>query len=79
VGCRVCRETGYMGRSGVYELLMTDSTVRHMCVERATSGDILQYGLKKGLKTLRQSGYEKCRQGTTSLEEVLRVTKGTSF
>ncbi len=79
VGCRVCRETGYMGRSGVYELLKTDSTVRHMCVERASSGDILQYGLKMGMKTLRQSGYEKCRQGATSLEEVLRVTKGTSL
>jgi type II secretion system protein E len=79
IGCRVCRETGYMGRSGVYELLVTDSTVRHMCVERASSGDILAYGLKRGMKTLRQSGYEKCRQGTTSLEEVLRVTKGTSL
>ena len=79
VGCRVCRETGYMGRSGVYELLVTDTTVRHMCVERASSGDILAYGLKKGMKTLRQSGYERCRQGVTSLEEVLRVTKSTTL
>jgi type II secretion system protein E len=79
VGCRVCRETGYMGRSGVYELLITDTTVRHMCVERASSGDILAYGLKKGMKTLRHSGYDKCRQGTTSLEEVLRVTKSTTL
>jgi type II secretion system protein E len=79
IGCRVCRETGYMGRSGVYELLVTDTTVRHMCVERASSGDILAYGLKRGMKTLRQSGYEKVREGTTSLEEVLRVTKGMTL
>jgi type II secretory ATPase GspE/PulE/Tfp pilus assembly ATPase PilB-like protein len=68
-----------MGRSGVYELLVTDSTVRHMCVERASSGDILEYGLKRGMKTLRQSGYEKVREGATSLEEVLRVTKGMTL
>jgi general secretion pathway protein E/type IV pilus assembly protein PilB len=79
VGCRVCRETGYMGRSGVYELLVTDTAVRHMCVERASSGDILAYALKQGMKTLRQSGYDKVRDGTTSLEEVLRVTKGMTL
>jgi type II secretion system protein E len=76
VGCRACRDTGYAGRSGLYELLVTDSTVRRMCVDRASSGEILDYGVKKGMKTLRLAGLEKVREGATSMEEVVRITKG---
>jgi general secretion pathway protein E/type IV pilus assembly protein PilB len=79
VGCRACRDTGYSGRSGLYELLVTDSAVRRMCIERASSGDILAYGVKKGMKTLRLSGLEKVREGVTSIEEVMRITKGIAI
>ncbi len=79
MGCRACRDTGYSGRSGLYELLVTDAAVRRMCVERASSGEILAYGVKKGMKTLRLSGLEKVREGTTSIEEVLRITKGIAI
>ena len=79
VGCRACRDTGYSGRSGLYELLVTDAAVRRMCVERASSGEILAYGVKQGMKTLRLSGLEKVREGATSIEEVLRITKGIAI
>ena len=79
VGCRACRDTGYSGRSGLYELLVTDAAVRRMCIDRASSGDILAYGVKHGMKTLRLCGLEKVREGTTSIEEVMRITKGVAI
>jgi general secretion pathway protein E/type IV pilus assembly protein PilB len=79
IGCRACRDTGYSGRTGLYELLMTDTAVRRMCVERASSGDILAYGMKRGMKTLRLCGFDRVREGETSVEEVLRITKGITI
>ena len=49
VGCRTCRDTGYTGRTGVYELLVTDANVRKLCAERASTGDIRQYALEHGI------------------------------
>jgi general secretion pathway protein E/type IV pilus assembly protein PilB len=79
VGCRACRETGYSGRTGVYELLITDGPVRRMCVDRVSSAEILDYALKNGMKTLRQSGFDKAVEGVTSIEECLRITKGVTI
>jgi type II secretion system protein E len=79
VGCRACRDTGYAGRSGLYELLVTDTAVRRMCVDRASSGEILDYAVKNGMKTLRLSGLDKVREGATTLEEVMRITKGAAI
>lgn len=76
VGCRECRDSGYAGRTGVYELLGTDDGVRQLCVERASATQIRQHALKHGLKTLRQSGWEKVTEGLTSIDEVCRITKG---
>ena len=77
VGCRDCRETGYAGRTGIYELLKTDAAIRHMCVERTDSNKIRDYAREHGgMTTLRQSGWDKVAQGITSVEEVLRITKG---
>jgi general secretion pathway protein E/type IV pilus assembly protein PilB len=76
VGCRACRDTGYVGRSGVYELLVTDATLRKMCADRASTGDIRNYALAHGMTSLRQSGYQKAIAGQTSLEDVIRITRG---
>ncbi|MFQ5732324.1 MAG: GspE/PulE family protein [Planctomycetaceae bacterium] len=76
VGCRECRDTGYSGRTGIFELLRTDAEVRRLCVERADAGEIRQYGLKNGMLTLRNSGWLKVLDGVTGIEEVLRITKG---
>jgi general secretion pathway protein E/type IV pilus assembly protein PilB len=78
-GCRACRDTGYSGRTGVYELLVADATVRRMCVDRASSGEIFDHALKQGMTTLRSCGYERARGGVTSIEEVQRITKGVAF
>jgi type II secretion system protein E len=76
VGCRECGDTGYAGRIGAYELLISDDTVREMCGERVSSTRIRQYGVEHGMVTLRQCGWLHAINGTTSIEDVLRITKG---
>ena len=56
VGCRQCRDSGFSGRKGIFELLKTDAGVRQLCVERASSSVIKEYGLKHGMMTLRMNG-----------------------
>lgn len=76
VGCRECGDTGYSGRIGAYELLINDDTIREMCGERVSSTRIRQYGIEHGMVTLRQCGWLHAVNGTTSIEDVLRITKG---
>ena len=76
VGCRDCRETGYSGRTGIFELLRTDEGVRDLCIARASSSKIRQHGLENGMTTLRQSGWLKVAEGITDVEEIARITKG---
>ena len=75
-GCRECRDSGFSGRTGVHELLVADTEIRHMCAASASTGDIRDYAMKHGMTTLRQAGYEKMLAGITSLEEVVRITRG---
>ncbi len=74
-GCRECRQTGYRGRSGIYELLVTNDEIRALASERAPTNLIKQAAIKAGMRTLRQDGWRKVYRGLTSVEEVLRVTK----
>ncbi len=74
--CRECRETGYSGRIGIYELLRTDEEIKQMCVRNASAGEIRNHALSQGMVSLRGSGLEKVAHGITSLEEVMRVTRG---
>ncbi len=76
IGCRACRDVGYINRTGVFELLLNDPHVRKLCVERASAGDIRDHALKQGMMTLRQSAWEKAKRGMTSLDEVVRITRG---
>jgi general secretion pathway protein E/type IV pilus assembly protein PilB len=75
VGCRQCRDTGYKGRKGIFELLRTDEGVRQLCIERGSAVQIQAYGLRNGLVTLRQDGWKKVTQGITTVDEVARITK----
>ncbi len=75
VGCRECGETGYSGRIGIYELLHTDERIRELCVERASSTRIHAHASKQGMLTLRQSGWRRVMDGTSSIEDILRTTK----
>jgi len=76
VGCRACRDSGYVGRTGVYELLVNDTQLHRLCVSGASAGQIREYGLSKGMITLRQSGWQKVIAGITGVDEVLRITRG---
>ena len=76
VGCRSCRQTGYRGRVGIYELMVTGDSIREMCVERVNASQIRKQALKEGMITLRQDGWRKVLQGKTTLDEVARVTAG---
>lgn len=75
VGCRECQNSGYRGREGVFELLRTDEGVRQLCIERASSVQVLSYGLQNGMTTLRTDGWRKTLLGITSVDEVTRITK----
>jgi general secretion pathway protein E/type IV pilus assembly protein PilB len=76
VGCRECRGTGFTGRTGIFELLPTGSEVRKLCIDRADAGQIREFAIKHGMMTLRQCGWLKVREGVSTIEEVLRITKG---
>lgn len=76
VGCRECRGTGYAGRRAIFELLRTDHEIGRLCINRASSAEIRDYALKSGMMTLRKNGYGRVLDGTTTLDEVLRITKG---
>ena len=75
VGCRHCRGTGYRGRSGIYELLVTDDEVRRLASERTPTNLVKQAAMKAGMRTLRQDGWRKVLRGQTTVDEVVRVTK----
>jgi general secretion pathway protein E len=75
IGCRECRSTGYSGRVGLYELLVTNEEIRSLATERASSTRIKQAAIQHGMRTLRDDGWQRVLQGQTSIDEVLRVTK----
>ena len=75
VGCDACRQTGYRGRIGIYELLIVDDDVRALVMQRADAGAIKRAAVKGGMRSLRLDGALKCLEGETSVEEVLRVTQ----
>jgi len=75
VGCRTCRNVGYRGRLGIYELLVTTERVRTLAHDRCSSWEIHKAAVADGMKTLRQDGWQKAMLGRSSIEEIVRVTK----
>jgi general secretion pathway protein E/type IV pilus assembly protein PilB len=75
-GCRQCRELGFAGRQGIFELCPTTDSVRQLAHDRASSWEIRKAALADGMRTLRQDAWIKVIDGVTTVEEVLRVTKG---
>lgn len=74
-GCPSCMESGYRGRSGIFELLMVDNEVRHLLTSGADSVTIKEAAVGKGMTTLFDDGLRKVRGGLTTLSEVMRVTQ----
>lgn len=77
-GCAKCRFTGYRGRTVITELLVVSDAIREMAIKRCHSGDIEKQAKAEGMRTLFKSGMDKAFAGITSLEEVLRATKGAA-
>ncbi len=75
-GCRQCRNVGYSGRLGVYELMVTSDEVRQLAHDRASSWKVKDAAVRNGMHTLRMDGWKKVLAGATTVDEVLRVTKG---
>jgi len=73
-GCHECRGTGYLGRSGIFEILPLTRAIKDLVVEGADSPEIKRTAVKEGMRTLRQSALRKLAEGVTTYEEVLRVT-----
>jgi general secretion pathway protein E len=73
-GCEECRHTGFKGRTALFEYLAIDSELRNEISKKSDSDKIRNVALSKGLVTLRRNGWEKVRQGVTTMAEVLRVT-----
>ena len=74
-GCKKCLETGYLGRTGIYEILIIDNRIREMISERVESHIIKETAKKEGMRTLLEDGLLKVKKGITTIEEVLRVTQ----
>ena len=74
-GCDRCFQTGYRGRTGVYELMMIDAKIQELIYKRETAGTIKKVALEAGLQTLRMDGARKVLDGVTTIAEVLRVTQ----
>ena len=74
-GCAACDYVGYMGRIGLFEVLMVDERVRELIIERAMAHDIRRYARKdQGMLTLREAGLMKCVKGLTSAAEIIAHT-----
>ncbi len=73
-GCDKCLNTGYLGRTGIYELLAIDNDIRKMIMTHADASLIKDGAIKNGMVTLMKDGIEKALSGITTLEEVLRVS-----
>ncbi len=73
VGCLECRNTGYMGRQGIYEILVLSDAMKEMIDDKCDLIKLRQLAMREGMRTLRLSGAQKVAAGITSLEEVLRV------
>ena len=75
VGCEKCGMTGYKGRTGVYELMTVSEQVQTLVHERAPEQQLLAAARAAGLRSMREDGERLVREGITSLEEVIRVTR----
>ena len=74
-GCDKCFGFGTMGRTAIYEIMPVDQEICSMIIRRAHAGEIKEYAISRGMKTLRDDGLLRAAEGVTTIEEVLRVTQ----
>jgi type IV pilus assembly protein PilB len=73
-GCDRCNDTGYRGRTAIHEIFEMDRELRKMVIRVESNIRIKQRAVERGMRTLRQDGWEKVLLGLTTLEEVMRIT-----
>jgi type IV pilus assembly protein PilB len=73
-GCPVCNNTGYKGRVGFYQVMPMREEIKELILNGANTAEIKRESMRLGIKTMRQSGLTKLKEGVTSFEEVLRIT-----
>jgi type II secretory ATPase GspE/PulE/Tfp pilus assembly ATPase PilB-like protein len=74
-GCKECGQTGYQGRVAIFELMLMDEEIRRLTIANADALELTKAAIKAGMITLRDDGFEKVKQGITTISEVLRVTQ----
>ncbi len=74
-GCKVCSQTGFMGRTGIFEALQMTDRIRRLVLEHKPTGELHDAAVEEGMVTLKQDGYLKALEGLTTIEEVLRVAR----
>ncbi|MBI2870631.1 MAG: Flp pilus assembly complex ATPase component TadA [Candidatus Omnitrophica bacterium] len=74
-GCEACKFTGYKGRTAIHEILILNEDLRDLVMERSGSNTIRLRAIEQGMRTLRESGWEKVKLGITTPSEVIRVTQ----
>jgi type IV pilus assembly protein PilB len=75
-GCEQCRDTGYKGRMGIFEIFTIDDDARHMINKRSSTALLRRHARELGMRTLREDGVRKVLAGLTSAEEVTSSTLG---
>ncbi len=75
-GCSKCNLTGYSGRIGIFEIFLVNDAIQHMIFDKLSVSEMRQHARELGMRTLREDGIRKIGAGTTTLEEVMRVTMG---
>lgn len=78
-GCKICHNTGYAGRVGIFEVLEVDKNIRKLITQKCDSDVISQAAIDSGMTTMLDDGLQKVDHGITTIEEVLRVTKVESI
>ena len=73
-GCLQCRQTGFSGRDGIYEIMAMSDRIRHLVAQGSSSVDIRKVAREEGLRSLRESAFEKVVRGRTTVAELVRVT-----
>ncbi len=73
VGCDNCADTGYKGRIGIYEVMEVDPVIREAILNKASAADIKKLAIERGMTTMLMDGYNKAREGITTIEEILRT------
>jgi type IV pilus assembly protein PilB len=74
-GCKICQQTGYQGRIGIYEVLVIDDEIRQAIVDKKDASVINDLAIKNGMKSMTVDGLEKIKQGITTIDELMRVTR----